>query len=68
MYFLKVDESECTFGSLKEEVEEEDIELEVEVEVEVKLVVEGEQSGEYKRIVQPVRSVNKDRELGPGKE
>ena len=64
MYFLKVDESECTFGSVKEEVEEEDIE----VEVEVKLVVEGEQSGEYKRIVQPVRSVNKDRELGPGKE
>ena len=64
MYFLKVDESECTFASVKEEVEEEDIE----VEVEVKLVVEGEQSGEYKRIVQPVRSVNKDRELGPGKE
>ena len=54
MYFLKVDKSECTFGSVKEEVEEEDIE----VEVEVKVVVEGEQSGEYKRIVQPVRSVN----------
>ena len=66
MYFLKVDESECTFASLEEEVEEEDIEFEVEVEV--KVVVEGEQSGEYKRIVQPVRSVNKDRELGPGKE
>ena len=61
MYFLKVDKSECTFASLEEDIE-------VEVEVEVKLVVEGEQSGEYKRIVQPVRSVNKDRELGPGKE
>ena len=31
-------------------------------------MVEGEQSGEYKLRVQPERSINKDRELGPGKE